>query len=82
MKAVSAGDLRTALEMQTHSRQTSLLGAILVRSAGLPLSVLQKALDEQKRDPGLRLGEILLAMRAIDAAQLAEALERQKAMRG
>lgn len=81
MQAIDDDHLRVALEIQKHSRHVSLLGAILVRSAGLPLRTLQDALDRQKKEPGLRLGEILLAMRVIDAAQLASALQKQEELR-
>ncbi len=81
MKVIGAGQLEAALESQTQSRRVSLLGAILVRSAGLSLRVLQDALDRQKAEPNLKLGEILLSMRVIDAAQLVAALEEQKKLR-
>lgn len=62
------------------SPKASLLGAILVRSARLPLKVLDDALQRQKQN-GERLGAILLEMEAITEAQLQEALEQQAAMR-
>ena len=52
------------------------LGAILVRSAGLPLKTLQEALDRQKKS-GEKLGAILCEMSAITADQLQHALELQ-----
>jgi len=81
LAAIDAEQLADALEQQTHKRQISLLGAILVRSAGLPLKLLQQALDRQKDQPGQRLGEILIDMSAIDDAQLTAALARQQEMR-
>jgi hypothetical protein len=57
--------------------QDSLLGQILVRQAGLPLALLQQALDTQKNRGGGRLGEILLEMHAITEEQLTAALVEQ-----
>ena len=79
MGAIDAAQLEDALAAQ--ALEVSMLGAILVRSAGLALRDLQAALDRQKEEPGTRLGEILLDMQAIDTAQLASALARQKQLR-
>jgi hypothetical protein len=81
VNAIDAVQLAEALERQRQSRKVSLLGGILVRTANLPLRSLQEALDRQKRNPSLRLGEILIKMGAIEAGQLAVALERQKELR-
>ena len=59
----------------------TLLGAILVRTAKLPLKTLQEALEEQKRSKK-RLGDILMAAGAITREQLALALEIQREKRG
>jgi hypothetical protein len=56
------------------------LGAILVRQARVPLRVLQAALDLQAHSGG-KIGEILLAARAITEDQLADALAKQAALR-
>ena len=58
----------------------ALLGAILVRTAGLSLETLQAALDHQK-DSGEQLGAILRDMKAISGGQLLRALEVQSQLR-
>jgi hypothetical protein len=59
---------------------STLLGAILVRRAGLSLQVLQQALDQQRTDGGL-LGEILIAMGAVSSRDVADALALQRELK-
>ncbi len=60
--------------------QGALLGAILVRTAGLPLDTLNQALARQE-ESGAKLGAILREMKAITAGQLLRALEIQSQLR-
>ena len=60
--------------------QDALLGAILVRTAGLPLDTLDQALASQAQS-GAKLGAILREMNAITAGQLLRALEVQSQLR-
>lgn len=63
--------------MSDAGSSSTLLGAILVRRAGLPLARLQEALDRQRAEGGL-LGEILIEMGLVSSAQVAEALALQR----
>ena len=64
----------------SNTTPCSLLGAILVRHYGLPLSRLQDALDHQ-RVPATRLGDILTAAGHVTTAQLEGALIKQRELR-
>jgi hypothetical protein len=59
---------------------STLLGAILVRRAGLSLKTLQQALDRQQAE-GKRLGEILVAMGAVSERDVADALALQRELK-
>ena len=72
------GDARVTQEPSTED--SSLLGGILVRDAGLSLRDLQGALDHQ-RDAGGLLGEILVERGLVTESDVREALERQAALR-
>lgn len=66
--------------MSDAEPSSTLLGAILVRRAGLSLQTLQEALDRQHSDGG-RLGEILIAMGAVSERDVADALALQRKLK-
>lgn len=66
--------------MSDADPSSTLLGAILVRRAGLSLQTLQEALDRQQREGG-RLGEVLVAMGAVSERDVADALALQRELK-
>jgi hypothetical protein len=63
----------------SDAAKSSLLGAILVRTANLSLQALQAALDRQRAgQESVKLGQILLEMELITEEELERALALQR----
>ena len=68
------GRIHTAVAQEGRRR----LGEILVAVSGLPQGSLDRALDQQRREPGgVRIGDVLVAMGLVDRETLRDAVREQ-----
>ena len=64
---------RTEGGLAAHNRRLR-LGAVLVEAGYVTAQDLERALGEQRRRPGRKLGEVLVAQGALTETQLAQVL--------